>query len=1139
MTFEIEQRIEQVLYIAKEIAAIAAELQVSAQDDVSEDSATTRLQAHLLRLRNLSVEVAAHLAANVDRNSGMREALVTSERQFRSLAENLPDNIARWDCLGNYLYVNPTHERILMKPVADLIGTRIPESHDQVRAAIAHVAATGEALPFVRQTAYDSEGNLLVHEVSIIPERNEEGTIVSILGIGRDMTDRIRMQEALAASERQFRSLAENLPNYLARHTIRAEIVYQNPKLAAFSGHGIDEVAGKTPMQLYPDGRFEEYEGAILETARSGNERQLELRFTTEAGQQRIHHIHLVAERDETGVVASVLTIGIDITEQRQAEHDLKRALDFAEGIIAAIPDILFELDRDGRYLNVWAKNPDMLASPAETLLGRTVGEVLPPQQATAAMEAIRAADREGVTYDHTIIFDLPDGSRRWFEHSLAKKPGETQGTDTFLVLSRDVTARKLAEQALDTARVRLLSVLQTIPDMVWLKDANGIYLSCNHAFERMFGRRESDIVGKTDYHLFNAKEAERFQQTDRAAIAARHICISEDWGTRPGTGEHVLVEKRKLPLFDAEGNVVGVLGVGRDITKRKHTEEMLAEREREFRTLVENSPDTIARYDKGFRRVYVNPTFAALVEGGAAALVGKKPSECPGGSNTLLYEQKLGEVFASGKDAEFELSWTEKGGAERCHLIKLAPERGVHDTVEHVLAVGRDISELHVSRQKIHQMAYYDQLTALPNRALFSERLRRITGDGSAPGQLAGVMMIDMDRFKGINDTMGHAVGDELLRDAARRLSACVRPCDTVARFGGDEFAILLPDIRDRCVLEDISRTILGRFDERFALNGKEVFVSCSIGISVYPGDSVEADDLMKYADSAMYSVKRAGRRSFRFYSKDLTIDATAHLLLESDLRWAIEHGELELHYQPKVSLPSNEIVGSEALLRWKRPGFGLVPPSQFIPIAEETGLIADLGEWVLREACLTAAEWNAGNVALHKVAVNLSASQFQFRDLVATLGKFLDETGCRPEWLELEITESLLLEEDSTILGTLSALRSMGFSIAIDDFGTGYSALNYLVRFPIDTLKIDRSFVQGVTTDRRHGELVKAILSIAHCLGQQVVAEGVETVEQAAFLEANGCRVAQGFLYGRPVPKPEMALLPRHLKLNAAAGM
>jgi len=1010
LTLHIEQKNEPLPDVAKTIHAVAIELQSIGEASDPQDGNGARLQVLSEGLRAMSVAFAETIAADTARHLGMRDALAASEREFRSIAENLPDNIARWDCLGNYLYINPTHERTVCRPAAEVIGTRVSESYDRVSAAIARVVATGEALPCVRQTVRDEMGDVRVHEVSLIPEKDADGRIVSVLGIGRD------------------------------------------------------------------------------------------------------------------------------VTRQVQTEQDLKHALDFAEGIIAAIPDTLLELDRDGRYLNVWAKNPDMLATPANAIIGRTVGEVLSAPQAASAMQAIREADRRGVAYGHMILVDLPDGSHRWFEHSLAKKPGETPANDTFLMLSRDVTARTQAEQALDTARARLLSVLQTIPDMVWLKDVDGVFLLCNHGVERFAGRPASEIVGRTDYDFFDVELADFFREKDVAAMEARHICINEERVTWPDTGESVLFETRKVPVFDADGKVTGVLGVARDITERKNIEEMLASREQEFRTLVEHSPDMIVRYDRNLQRVYTNPLFAAFVEGGLTSLIGGSPSGRPVGSNGNIFEQKLREVFASGKVVEFEHVWQHGSGTQYCHWVKLTPEPGPHGAVETILAMGRDVTELRASREKIHRLAYYDPLTSLPNRALFNERLRLTFADAAARGALAGVMMIDMDRFKDVNDTMGHAVGDDLLCEAARRLSASVRPCDTVARFGGDEFAVLLPDICDRSILEDISRTILSRFDERFVLNGREVYVTCSIGIALYPADSIDVDDLMQYADLAMYLAKRSGRRGFCFYSKELTADAIAHLRLGGELRGAVGRGEFELHYQPKVSLRDNEVIGSEALLRWERPGVGLVPPNQFIPIAEETGLIADLGEWVLREACRTAVEWNTGGAALHKVAVNLSARQFQFGSLASMVEEILDETGCRPEWLELEITESLLLEEDGSVLGTLSAFKSMGLSIAIDDFGTGYSALSYLARFPIDTLKIDRSFVQKAAVDRRHAELVKAILSIARCLGQQVVAEGVETAEQAAFLRESGCEVAQGFLFSKPLAKQDMSQLPHYLDLSVA---
>lgn len=560
--------------------------------------------------------------------------------------------------------------------------------------------------------------------------------------------------------------------------------------------------------------------------------------------------------------------------------------------------------------------------------------------------------------------------------------------------------------------------------------------------------------------------------------------------------------------------------------------------REQDLCTLIDNTPDTIARYNRDCRRTFVNRAFSEIVEGGAAALLGRTPSECPGGPNAAIYEAKINEVFEKGQVVEFELKWTGGSGREVCSHIRVAPE---HDTAGNrvsVLAVGRDITELNEHRSRICQMAFYDSLTSLPNRALFNKRLSEMLAAPLWHDQLSAVMLLDLDRFKAVNDSLGHPAGDALLREAATRLTRCVRSDDTVARMGGDEFAILLPKIRSGEDLGSIAGKLLQLFNEPFLLAGREVFLTCCIGISLYPADSSDADDLLKQADSAMYFAKRSGRNNFRFYSKDLTVSAHEKLMLESELCRALERKELELYYQPKVSLADGGLIGSEALLRWNNPQRGMVAPDQFISIAEDSGLIVEIGEWVLRDACRTACGWNGANKPLHKVAINLSARQFQSGDLLKTVSRILEDTCCDPQWIELEITESLLLDERGEVLGILEAFRSIGMSIAIDDFGTGYSSLSYLARFPIDTIKIDRTFTSRVTEGGHHAALVKAIISIAHSLKQQVVAEGVETLEQATVLQAYGCHIAQGYLYSRPVPKAAFEALPLSFGQDTLVG-
>lgn len=934
---------------------------------------------------------------------------------------------------------------------------------------------------------------------------------------------------------------------------------YMNRAAAAMMSAPAEGPGGVlTEAQLLSPSSLRRFLDAITEVATTGVMRELEVTFDALPEVRREHYLVQFVPDPGKDRDPGVLALCLNITPRKEAEAKLRERESFLSLLLDTIPIPVFSKDRQGRYLQVNKAFQEFLGISKERFVGKTVFDVTPYELAKVylvkdeelfASEGIQRYEfkaRNGQQEDREVeytkaVFHDAEGRQAGLIGAILditeRKRAEAESRaqyEKILQLNKSLEdkARELSE-----ARAHLMNVLHTIPDMVWLKSTSGVFMLCNHGVERFVGKSKADILGKTDYDFFDAGLADFFREREKAAIDAMQICVNDEWVVSPATGEPILLETRRLPVIDSQGEITGVLGVVRDITERRRFDETLARREREFRTLVEHSPDTVARYDKNLRRLYINPTFAALAAGGPQALIGKTPSESPGGPNAALYERELARVFVNATDRQFELRWQPAKGDQLCHLIRLTPELGPDGTVETVLAVGRDITELHASREKIHRMAYFDALTGLPNRTSFNEKLRRLTAVESN-GRLTAVMMIDMDRFKSVNDTMGHAVGDDLLREAATRLLSSVRPGDTVARFGGDEFAVLLHDIRNRRTVEQISATIIQRLGERFVLEGKEVFISCSLGIALHPIDSADAADLLKYADSAMYLAKRSGRRGFRFYTNDLTIEAAANLLLESQLRRAIDRGELELHYQPQVAFRDAEMLGSEALLRWNRSGSGFIPPDQFVPLAEETGLITDIGRWVLREACRAAAEWNTRGRPVHTVAVNLSARQFQTRGWVPMVEKILGETGCRPEWLEFEITESLLLDENDSVVYALSAFKDMGLSIAIDDFGTGYSALSYLTRFPIDTLKIDRTFVQKVTTDRRHAELVKAILSISRCLGHRVVAEGVETMEQAAFLNMYGCEIAQGFLYSKPLPKGEIALLPRYLTPHSETG-
>jgi diguanylate cyclase (GGDEF)-like protein/PAS domain S-box-containing protein len=573
------------------------------------------------------------------------------------------------------------------------------------------------------------------------------------------------------------------------------------------------------------------------------------------------------------------------------------------------------------------------------------------------------------------------------------------------------------------------------------------------------------------------------------------------------------------------------------EVQIRKAAEAALSASESRYRRLFETATDGILIFDASTGIVTdANPTIAALLASSAEALIGHKlceiaPFAALGGAADAVAEVRRAGYLKLG---DWNLMPAVGGLIEVETIGTLYWDRG-QEIVQLNL---RDVRERKEAEARIRHLAHHDALTGRPNRTLLADRLGVAIAHARRSKTKVGVLMLDLDHFKTINDSLGHHIGDELLEAVATRLRACLRQCDTAARLGGDEFVVALGDLD--CVenAELVAGKLIAAMQEPFAIEGRSLHVGTSIGISMFPGDGEDAGALIQAADTAMYAAKASGRGGYSLFSKELSTAAQRWHTLSNDVHGALARGEFSLHYQPQISIGTGAVSGFEALLRWQHPTAGMVSPALFIPLLEERGLIVEVGRWVLETACRQCAAWHADGKML-RVAVNLSAQQFYRGDIVETARFALEQAGLAPENLELELTESLTLDETETTLRIMHALKALGITLSLDDFGTGWSSLSYLRRFPLDRIKIDRSFVRDLTTHSSTAAIVHSILGLAHSLGLDCVAEGVETREQLSHLEGELCSEFQGFLFSEAVPAEEIGLLLGRLNRMAAVAI
>ncbi len=1052
------------------------------------------------------------------------QALQTSETYLRAIFDATPDAMLISDEQGIITMVNQQATHLLGYPASELLGKSIeilvPErfraEHPALRAQFAALAiprpmGIGRAVK-----ALLKNGSELDVEISLSPIQTEQGLFFA--SALRDITERKQAEAMLRASEARFRRMANSSPIMIWITDAEGEPTFVNQSWLDFTG--LNLATSTTHHDWISTIHPEDRETAFIAYYQNTNKQDAittEYRLRSANGEWRWILDKGTPLYDQNGAFTGYIGSAIDITERKQAQQllqDKERMLSESQHI-AHVGSWSAELVTGNIS---WSDEMYRIHGVLQESFIPSVGSFLDLVHVDdrAAMKKWISDCRDGnepSEVDFRII--LSDGATRYIRGNGGLQYDEMDRPIRMVGSAQDITERKQAERVLN----QIKAMIDISLDGFWIVDIDGNVLQVNEAYAEMSGYTVNELVSM---HISQLEALESGPQV-KAHIVKIIAQGYDQFETRHRHKDGHIIDVDVSAAFLPEFQQFCVFC--RDISGRKRIEQDLriaaAAFESQEAMVITNTESIILRINKAF---YESTGYTE------EEAVGRKISILKSGRHdtafyTAMWESLLtlgtwqGEIWDRRKNGEIYPKW-----------LSITAVRGSDGIVTHYVGTHTDITERKEAEQQIKQLAFYDPLTQLPNRRLLQERLKHGINMERRDGRQLGLLMLDLDRFKTINDSLGHLAGDELLQQVAERITSRLRDVDMVARLGGDEFVVLLEDIALPEDAARVAKEIITDLTKPFCLSHNDnVQIGVSIGISLYPQHGDSSELLMDHADAALYQAKDAGRGCFAYFSEDLTLAARERLALETRLRYALEHQELRVFFQPQVDIASGHIIGAEALVRWQDPADGLLFPSQFIPIAEETGLITEIGSWVLRETCRQGRLWLDAGLPPLTLAVNVSSHQFRRSDICALVATVLDDTGFPAHLLELEITESGLMENQDNATKILNNLRAQGIRLAIDDFGTGYSSLAYLKNFPLDVLKIDKSFIDDIPFKQDDMEIAATIVAMGHTLGFKVLAEGVETPEQLAFLQEKGCDRYQGYLKGKPVPADEFVGLLR----------
>ncbi len=925
-------------------------------------------------------------------------------------------------------------------------------------------------------------------------------------------------QEALAESQTRYRRLVNRMSAIVFELAPDGTTRFVNDAVSRITGYQREELGGGNWWNtFFPGERHREAE-ELLARLHLDDVTNEEVTLTSKAGSLITLELNSANRYRPDQTLESIVGFGIDITERKWVEKRLRRSERHFRSLIENALDVITVLNADGtiRYESPSAET--VLGYKPGEVIGKEIFEFIHPDDAGSFRNAILYPFRD---HGHTssVEFRLRHQNGEWriFE-GIGKHLLDDPAIEGIILNSRDITERKWAEQRLERSEKHFRSLIENALDIITILNSDGTIRYESPSIERVLGYKPEDLIGKSAFAFIHPEALPIIMNVLSQAWEAPGMTASLEFRFRHKDGSWRLLEAVGKNLIK-DPVIGGAVINSRDITERRRAEEQRRESDERFRQIAENIREVFWMTDlESGQILYVSPGYE-VISGRTRESVYQNPKSWLEWIHPDDRERVLGAAIERRICGEYDEEYriVRPDGAIRWIRNSAVPVKDNSGRCYRVAGIAEDITDRKQAEEQIWHMAYYDTLTGLPNRLLLHDRVRQAIAEAERESKSVALLLIDLDHFKEINDTLGHHHGDVLLQQVGARLRSSLWLKDVVARLGGDEFGILLP-LSDSSHARLAADKIVSAMEPPFLIEGLPVVVEPSIGIALFPDHGATADILFQRADVAMYVAKQGGS-GYVIYDTKRDQHSPRRLALMGEMRGAIEGDQLFLEYQPKVDLRTGRVAGVEALVRWRHPEKGIIPPAEFIPLAERSGLIKSLTLWVLKTANRQYVEWRRSGLHI-PIAVNLSARCLQDPQLLNQMADFLGGESQDPDWLGLEITESVLMADPDRAMNILTSLSGMGVGLSIDDFGTGYSSLSYLKRLPVTEIKIDKSFVMNMTADENDAAIVHSTIGLAHSMGRIVVAEGVENQETLDRLKALGCDVAQGFFVSRPIP-------------------